>query len=389
MPSRWAVSLIFGVNGFIYANWVARLPLIQEMYDLSHGELGVVLLSSGIGALISMPLAGRYIVRFGSHRLTASLLLLSIFLHIWIPWMGFYPALVMLYFGIGFAVGSLDVAMNAQAVLVEEKAGKPIMSSFHAIFSTGMMLGASAGALFSSFSIGLSWHLLCVIALSLPIALWANQRLIPDPHSSSDGDALNEKMVWRPELIILGLIAFCCMLGEGAMADWSTNYLEKVAGASRSWAPMGLAAFATAMMVGRFLGDYARIRFGDLRLMLIGAILATSGLAVALLFPTLITGIIGFFLVGTGLATIVPIAYSTAGTIPGLPPGLGISVVTTIGYAGFLVGPPVIGFIGDWHGLRIGLGFVLVLFILMFFLNLGGHAYLERSRKRKREGQTV
>ena len=388
MLSRWAVSLIFCINGFLHANWVARLPLLQDMYELTHGGLGLVLLCSGIGALIAMPFAGRIIVRFGSHRITQVLLLASVIIQVGIPWMGHMYLLMLLYFCIGLIVGALDVAMNAQAVLVEQKHNKPIMSSFHAIFSAGMVLGAGCGALFSKLGVSLGLHLLIASTICLLGALWAVRHLIEDPHRKKGADSTEKGLIWRPELIILGLVAFCCMLGEGAMADWSTNYLEQVADASRYWAPMGLAAFATAMMVGRFLGDYARIRFGDLRLLLIGASLASLGMTIALIWPTLPTGIFGFFLVGSGLATIVPIAYSTAGSIPGLPPGLGISVVTTIGYAGFLVGPPVIGFIGDWWGLRVGLGLVLLLFVLMFFLNIWGQAFLKRKKGPKSEARS-
>lgn len=370
--SRTAVSLIFAINGFLYANWVARLPRLQELYKLDHGELGLVLLAGSIGALVAMPLTGRVIVRAGSDRITLVMLLLFCLCVPFIPLTPNVYTLGIVLFAIGAASGSLDVAMNAQAVLVERGLGKPVMSSFHAIFSAGMMLGAGCGALFTTLGIGLFTHLCVVVVVSLCVVAWARQFLIVETRKvpTPEEEHQQESILLRPELLLLGLIAFCCMLGEGAMADWTTIYLEKVSLADRDWAAVGLVAFSTAMMVMRFLGDGARQRLGDNRLLQYSAIVAIIGMTLALTWPNVWTGVSGFFLVGIGLAVIVPIAYSTAGSLPGLSPGVGISMVTSIGYAGFLVGPPVIGFISDWQGLRIGMGFVLLLFVLMLILNV-------------------
>lgn len=368
--SRVAISIIFAINGFLYANWVARLPRLQEAYGLDHGELGLVLLASSIGALIAMPLTGKVIVQAGSHRITLVTLLLFILLIPLIPATPNQYTLAFILFLIGASSGSLDVAMNAQAVLVEQALHKPVMSSFHAIFSAGMMLGAGSGAVFNRLEIDLLPHLITVSVVSLFGIAYVRSFLIPDHRNKSEEESTQStNILLRPELLILGLIAFCCMLGEGAMADWTTNYLEKVSNGGRYWSPLGLVAFSTAMMIGRFLGDGARVRLGDARLLQAGSIISVLGMSLALLWPVIWTGILGFFLVGIGLATIVPIAYSTAGSLPDLSPGVGISMVTTIGYAGFLVGPPAIGFISDWLDLRWGMSFVLFLFLLMLALN--------------------
>jgi predicted MFS family arabinose efflux permease len=370
--SRAAIALIFAVNGFLYANWVARLPRLQEIYNLDHGQLGLVLLASSIGALVAMPLTGKVIVKTGSHRITTVMLFLFC---LFIPLIPVTPNIYTLWivlFAIGATSGSLDVAMNAQAVLVEQQLRKPIMSSFHAIFSAGMMLGAGSGALFTYFEVSFFLHLLIVMAISLLVASRVRHFLIPDLRKvgQEQEDQPSQNILLHPALLSLGLIAFCCMLGEGAMADWTTIYLEKVSLADRDWSPLGLVAFSTAMMIGRFLGDGARQRLGDSRLVQGSAIVAITGLSLALVWPVIWTGILGFFLVGIGLATIVPIAYSTAGNISGLSPGVGISMVTSIGYAGFLVGPPVIGLLSDWQGLRFGMAFVLFLFVAMLVLNI-------------------
>jgi fucose permease len=287
-----------------------------------------------------------------------------------IPWMPAYGALLALFFALGLTVGALDVSMNAQAVGVERRLGKPIMTSFHAWFSAGMMLGAGSGALFTRLEWPMTQHLMLVAALLAPVAVWAARHLERDEETAAEatqgeGASAGGRKRYTPQLVALGLIAFCCMLAEGAMADWTANYLEKVAQAGRYWAPIGLAAFTGAMTVGRFMGDRLRLLLGDERLLRAGSITALAGLGLALVWPTVATGVAGFFGVGLGLSSIVPIAYSTAGKTPGVSPGVGISAVTSIGYAGFLLGPPVIGWIGDWQGLRLGLAFVWLLLLVM------------------------
>lgn len=369
-PARWAVSLVFAVNGFLYASWISRLPRLQEIYHIDHAGLGLVLLSLSLGALIGMPITGAIIVRMGSRRVVTALALLFCLVHLPLAWMGNIYGLGALTFLIGMISGSLDVSMNAQAILVEERMNRPVMSSFHAFFSGGMMIGAGAGALFVGAGIDVAWHLAVVIAMGLVVMLWCMTQLLDDPRpaAAEEETTAPRRRGIHPALISLGLVAFCCMLGEGAMADWSTNFMEKVTGASRSLAPLALAAFSAAMTGGRIIGDQARLRLGDHRLLRLGSLLALGGVSLAILLPVPALGIAGFFLVGLGLSTIVPIAYSTAGTVPGLPAGLGISMVSTVGYTGFLIGPPVIGFLSDWWGLRLGLGFVAILFLLMVVL---------------------
>ncbi len=370
--SRLAVTLVFSLNGFMYANWVSRLPRLQEQFGLNHGQLGSALLAISLGALLSMPLTGWAIVRAGSRRLTTLTAFLICCITPAIPWMPAYGALLALFFALGLTVGALDVSMNAQAVVVERRLGKPIMTSFHAWFSAGMMLGAGSGALFNRLEWPMTQHLLLMAAFLAPVAAWASRHLERDDVAASGpadpAEASGARRRYTPQLVALGLIAFCCMLAEGAMADWTANYLEKVAQAGRYWAPIGLAAFTGAMTVGRFMGDRLRLLLGDERLLRAGSITALAGLGLALAWPTVATGVAGFFGVGLGLSSIVPIAYSTAGKTPGVPPGVGISAVTSIGYAGFLLGPPVIGWIGDWQGLRLGLAFVWLLLLVMVAL---------------------
>ena len=369
--SRWAVNIMFFVNGFLYTNLVSRLPKIQDMYALSNGELGMTLMAASIGAVLAMPFTGWLISLYGSKKLTWLAGFVFCLIIPIIPLLSFPLLLGIVFFLLGIKTGVMDVSMNAQAVLVEEKKGKPIMSSFHAVFSAGMMLGAGCGALFVKLNSPLFTHFLVVAILCGLFIFWGRLHLLEDKREKSTSDKSSPAFrLPSRSLLGIGLIAFCCMMGEGAMADWSTIYLEKVVKSGEANAPLGLAAFSLAMMLGRFGGDWMRARMGDRRLMLIASWVAIAGLSLALGWMATTPVIVGLFFTGIGLATIVPIAYSTAGKSNELSPGAGIAMVTTIGYSGFLFGPPVIGFMADGWGLRLALGFIWILFVIMSFLSL-------------------
>jgi len=367
-PPRIAVKLIFFINGFVHANLAARFPKVQELFSIDNGILGFVLLATSVGALLAMPFTGWLIVRNGSRRIT----IISVFVYcIVVPLVPVMPeltGLVFIFFIMGLTAGMLDVSMNAQAVMVEQQHGKPIMTSFHALFSIGMVAGAGCGALFVKLNTTLFTHLSTVIGVSLLGAAWARYHLIHDKPKEkiTEGPAFR---LPNAAMVSIGVIAFCCMLGEGAMADWSTNYMENIANADKALAPIGLSAFALAMTIGRFFGDSARIRFGDRNLMIACGLISTIGLLLTLTFIHPYAVIAGLFVTGIGLSSVVPIAYSIAGNTKDLPPGVGLAMVTTVGYSGFLFGPPLIGFIADLHSLRVSLGLVVVLFVIMTILS--------------------
>lgn len=373
---RAAVKIAFFINGFIYASWVARLPRIQEQFHADNGAIGLVILTMSMGAVATMPFTGWLILKQGSRRITFFAAAAYCVLAPLIPLMPNYATLLALYLLMGVSAGMLDVAMNAQALMVEQIYKRPIMTSFHALFSIGMTLGAWCGSLFTYLALELVTHFAVVSFASLLAVLWARQNLIRDrPDSSQPHDG---PMFRLPSgaIISLGIITFCGMLGEGAMSDWSVNYMENIAFASESLAPIGLSAFAAAMTFGRIFGDRGRMAIGDRKMIVAGGIIAVAGLTIALALPTPYTAIAGFFLVGLGLSTIVPIAYSIAGNIPDIPSGVGIAMVTTVGYSGFFVGPAVIGFVADEFTLRIALCVVVALLVLMTVL---GFRYKTKS----------
>lgn len=368
IKNRIAVNILFGVNGFLFANYTARLPHIQSLYDMTTGDIGVSLLIMAIGALLAMPFTGWLIVNNSSRRIAA---LAGLLFCGFISLIGAMPNILLLnllFFIMGLTTGTMDVAMNAQAIAVEKAYRRPIMSSFHAIFSAGMMLGAGSGALFIYLGMSLLPHLMMVSILASILVLWAVLHLI---HDEAEKSTVNHTPFSLPKasLIGVGLIAFCCMLGEGAMANWSTLYMLDIANASASFAPLGLVAFSSAMMLARFFGDQVRNQLGDRKLLIGNSMLAGVGLGMLLLFPQPFVVLIGFFMVGLGLSVIVPIAYSTAGNMPDLPSSVGIGMVTTIGYSGLLIGPPIIGFLAEWQNMQVALSFTLLLFVLMIGLS--------------------
>ncbi len=363
---RITVSAFFFFNGFLYANWAARLPELQESLGISHSSLGTLLFILALGAVIGMPFTGWLAVRYGSAFITK---LFAIILCSAIAMIGFPSTLAVesiVFFAIGLFNGGMDVTMNEQAVLVERLWKKPIMSSFHGLWSVGMAAGAGTGALFSKTHTDLSIHFITVAVISCLTLMWASRYLIKEKPVRTG----SEKTFVLPKRMIvpLGFIAFCGMLSEGSVGDWSAIFMNKVIGASESFSALAFGAFAAGMTTGRFTGDYFTMHYGKKKLLIADGLLAFAGLALVLGVASVWSTFLGFFLAGLGLATVVPVIYTTAGNAPGVSPSVGIAMATTIGYAGFFVGPPVIGYLADSFGLRIGLMFPLLLLVIMLVL---------------------
>ncbi len=390
--TRWAVSLLFLLNGVLFSTWVSRLPSVQQARGLSHGELGLGLLGMALGALLAMPLAGRFSARVGSRRVSVVSALGYLVALPWLAWAPDGPAFFLGLFGFGAAHGALDVAMNAQAVAVEERARRPIMSSFHALFSAGGLAGALLGTGFAAFGTRPWAHfsvvaagLLAMAALaSFPYLLAAeiSRPVLPE---SAATPTPKKKTKLSGRLVLLGAIAFCSMLGEGAMADWSAIYLREITGASESLAAVSYAAFSVAMMTGRIFGDGLTARCGSVRLVRGGGALAGLGLLLALVSAQPLASLIGFAAVGAGLATIVPQVITAAGRVAAADPGPALATTTTIGYFGFLIGPPLIGFVAEVAGLRLALGVMVAACAALVALA----SYVRTERREERNVATT
>jgi MFS family permease len=318
--------------------------------------------------MAAMPFAGWLGSKFGSDNIVkiASLLfcvaipLVAISQNEWV--------IRLCFFFLGATSGSMDVTMNGQAVLVERLWGKIIFSSFHGIFSIGMAIGAATGGIFSNFQILLISHLVIIGFFGVLLVLWASTKLIKDIPTETEivvSEEKTDKLLALKTILPFGIIAFCCMTGEGAMVDWSAIFMNKVIGESEVLSAWAFGTFGVAMTIGRIFGDYFTLNLGKQKLMLIDAILAILGLGITIVFVSVWSTFVGFFLVGLGLSTIVPIVFSSAGNLKNISPSAGISMATSIGYTGFFIGPPTIGYLAEAFGLRVGLGFVLFLFVLM------------------------
>lgn len=367
MTPRLAVNLYFFANGLIYASWASRIPDIMEYYNIDNSQIGFVLLAHSIGALLAMPLTGWLIYKNSSKQVT---FLSGIFFTVIFALSMFassYYLLLIPFFIMGSATGIMDVAMNAQAVEVEKAYKKPIMTFFHAVFSIGMVIGGFIGSYFITKDIALTTHFLIVAAIAFSIILLCRSAMIED--ANFEYDSKGKVFVWPKGTVLgLGIIAFCCMMGEGAMTDWSTNFMKNIIAAPDHTIAYGLTGFAAAMTLGRLFGDRGRAHFGDYKILFGCTIFSLIGIVLIIISQSYVVAILGFALVGLGLSNIVPVAFSIAGSLKGVPAGVGISMVTTIGYTGFMFGPPIIGWVADYSDLRMALGLLLGLFIIMFFI---------------------
>lgn len=358
--ARLAVLGVFFLNGVALASWVVRIPAVQQKLSLGEGALGLALLGMAVGALVSMPLTGALISRFGSRPVVGGAAL-SLALAMVLPALA--PGLLSLaaaLFVLGASNGALDVSMNSQAVAVEKGYGRPIMASFHAAFSFGGLAGAAVGGVVAAAGIGVLAHLSAVAGLALVAALLAYRALMP---AGADAGEDGAPAFARPNraLLGLGIISFCVLLGEGAMADWSAVYLDGTLRTGPGFAAAGYAAFSLAMALGRLFGDGVTARFGAARVVRLGAAVAAIGLGAALAAGHPYAALAGFACAGVGFSIIFPAALSAAGRTQGMAAGPALAAVATAGYTGFLAGPPVIGFVAELVGLGGALYIVVAL----------------------------
>ncbi|MDQ3692874.1 MAG: MFS transporter [Chloroflexota bacterium] len=364
--ARGAVMTYFFVAGMATGSWFPRIPEVQRELDLSHGELGLALVGPAVGALLAMPATGWLIARTSSRIVATSMALLLCAVLPLPATAGTALLLFIALAALGAANGVLDVSMNVQAVGVEKRYRRPIMSAFHGVFSVGGLAGAAGAGLAAAAGIGPRAHLLIVAIVMAIVTVIASLWLLP-----AATDEVHDGPVFvrlpRP-LVGLGLIAFCALVGEGAMADWSAVYLGNTLNTSPAFAAAGYAVFAAAMVVGRFAGDWATARLQPVRVIRYGGALVAIGLGLGLGIGQPWSALLGFACVGIGLSCAFPVLLSVAGQTSNLAPGVAISAVATLGYSGFLAGPPVIGFVAEVTGLRVGLGLVAGLGVAMVLM---------------------
>ena len=371
MPSillaRVGVSAVFFINGFSFASWAPRLAGVKARLALDEAELGLALFGIACGALLAMLATGALATRLGSRLVTTVALVLYLLTPI--PW-AVAPSLTTLALGfiaIGITAGALDVAMNAQAVAVERQAGRAILNSFHALFSLGGMTGALVTAGVVALEVPLLAHMIIVAAVGLPVGLFACRAMLPaafDPGAEGPSFALPSR-----GLLAIGAIAFGALLIEGAVGDWSAVYVTESLAGERWLAAVAFAAFQLAMASMRFAGDQLVERFGPVRVAAAGGGVAAAGLGLALVIGQPLAAILGFTAVGIGMAAIFPITISVAAARGDMAPGNAIAAIATLGYTGFLVGPPTIGALADLTRLPLALGLLPLLALMIALLS--------------------
>ena len=370
--ARIAVTVTFIINGFSAGSFVARIPDFKRILGVSNGTLGLSLLFVSAGVFLALKPAGRYSAKFGSQPIiffsTIALALSYLLLGALFSLTWFWITL----FIFGFVLAAQDVSMNAHAVVVEQRAGRRLMSVFHAMFSVGTLFGGILGGVFSQLEITpLSQALLLALAY-IVAALLVRPLLLPasaDTHHFGD-----EKRAKHPFIfVILGLFGLFAALSEGAAGDWGGVLARETFGATPFISTLPYIVFCTAMIIGRLSGDYLAHRFGASKVIAAGGVIAGTGLSAGLLIGGIPAIMVAWFLLGIGLSVVIPLMFSAAGTIAltkysgVIAPSEAVAKVSGVSYFGFVIGPPLIGFIADAFELRwtlmllAGLSYLLIL----------------------------
>ena len=361
---RWASGTMFLANGFLMGSWAPQIPLLLPRHQITESTLGLLIFLLGVGAVGAMALSGGLLARHGPHpvlrafSVTACVTLAGVVLapSLWV--------LSVTMVIMGALIGCMDVAMNANAVELERRLGRAIMSSSHGFWSLGGFVGGIIGGWIIG-RIGAEGHAILVAGLTLGGVLLASRHLLGEPPAPLHHTAKGPAKGWPrgAPIYILGLMAFCSMIPEGAVLDWAALYLQQEHGLGVSTAGLAFALFSATMAVMRFAGDALRNRFGAVQTLRISALIAAAGLMGAALAPNATLVITCFAFAGLGVANMVPVMFSAAGNFPGLSAGMGISIVTMLGYSGILVAPSSIGFVAEHIGFRVTFGTLALLLI--------------------------
>lgn len=347
---RLAVGAFYFSMGLCFASWASRIPDIKAKLHLSDAALGSILLALPIGQLVTMPVSGRLVTRYGSRTVLSFAIFLYAIELTNIGWATQVWQLALALFIFGVVGNMSNISVNTQGVLAEKIYERPIMTSFHGIWSMAGFTGAMIGLLMMNLKLTPRQHFIIVAMLVFIIVLTARKYLIP----GTSYPAEKKKFFSKPEgiLVQLGIIAFCSMAAEGTMFDWSGVYFKEVVRVPQSLVIVGYASFMIMMTTGRFLGDRIIARVGRKKMLQLSGVLILTGLLTAVVFPYLITATFGFIIVGFGTSSIIPTVYSTAVRSAKIAPGMALAGVSSIGFLGFLMGPPMIGYIAQLAGLQ-------------------------------------
>lgn len=368
--ARWAVFVVFMTNGFLFASWVPRVAEVRDRLGVGEGAMGLALLSLAAGALLAMPLAGWAADRWGT-RVTIGLSAALLGLSLPLPGLATtVPELAVALLLTGVASGALDVSMNVQGAVVEQRLGRRVFAGFHGGFSLGGLLGAATAALLAGAGFSPLEHFVAVgpavglLGAAMSLFMLRSAQPAGEGHGHGGLGALSG-------VLLPGVIAFCCLMAEGSVGDWSAILLADWRDAGPTVAGAAFAAFNGAMAAGRLLGDRVIARLGDMAVLRGGGALAAAGLGVVLLVDSAAAAVAGFTLAGAGLSCIFPVCLNLGARLMPSRPGAAIAAVSTLGYGGLLAGPPLIGLLAAVTTLPLAMGLVALLVAGIPALTLG------------------
>ena len=369
---RMAVAAYYFVPGVVFASWASRIPDIKHLLHLGNGQLGTVLFAIPIGQLLMMAFSGVLVNKFGSKKMLILSEVLYAAVLFCIGCSSTVAALTAALVGFGMMANLMNIATNTQACLVEKMYGRNIMSSFHGLWSLGGFAGGIIGALFANTLLPIEVHYAAVLALSLIILAAGLRFLVNDTTAKAEEEDV-PKFSFKtidPVLFLLGLMGFAGMFCEGTVYDWSSVYFASVVKPNEAFVRAGYIAGMGAMTLGRFFADGFVTKYGPSRVLKTCGALIVTGLWMAAALPWLVPATLGFLLVGFGISSSVPICYSIAGKLGTVKASIAITIVSSISFFGFLVGPPVIGWLSEVTGLRIALSIAACLGLMIAFVSV-------------------
>lgn len=371
LKARKSTKFIFLVCGLGISSWAPMVPYAKDRLGLNDANLGLLLLLLGGGAIVMMPISGVLSHRFGSRVV---ILCASLIMALTLPLLLVMTSVLLMsivLFLFGAAVGTVDVAMNAHGVQVQNKSEKPIMSSLHGLFSVGGLLGSLGLGFLMKFGLQPVVAAIVISILLVLIVSWNYRFLFSKAiekaaiAESYTGDSASSSSWMTGAVLFLGAMCFAVFLSEGAMLDWSALFLKENRSVQEDFAGIGYAAFSIAMAFMRLTGDKLVARFNGKTVVVAGCLFAAAGLLLAILTPWVSTAIAGFILLGLGAANVVPVFISAGGKLKNVPATVAIPAITTIGYAGQLAGPALLGFLAHHFSLPLALGFSAMLLVMV------------------------
>ncbi|MFJ2280776.1 MFS transporter [Pseudomonas sp. NPDC087803] len=356
---QMSTRIAFFIAGLGIAAWAPLVPYAKARAGLDEGTLGLLLLCLGVGSILAMPLAGILSTRFGCRKVaTGGTLLICAALPL-LATVSSIPALIATLFMFGAGLGTVDSTVNLQAVIVERASGKNMMSGFHGLFSLGGIVGAAGVSALLGLGLTPLAAMLVVVAVLIGALFKAVPHMLPyGSESSGPAFAIPHGIV-----LFIGGMCFIVFLTEGAALDWSAVFLAQERGIDTAYAGLGYAAFALTMTAGRLMGDRIVRHLGATRIILFGGLLAAAGLFLATFAPSWEAALLGYALVGAGCSNIVPVLYTAVGKQTVMPESIAVPAITTLGYAGILAGPAVIGFVAHASSLSFAFGLMAVLLV--------------------------